>query len=543
MVGSGAWEGTADNPVAPTAMLRNVVPVVFSSLSLSAQVCQTQLMPVPDPQANARVGTAVARDGDTLVAGGPNVDNATGSGGAVYVWRQQGATWGLEQKLATPNQGGPSTVYGRSVAVRGDRMVVGGNPGLNAVWVHRRTGTQWSAGDAIPPSGYTYAINFGHSVAVDGDWIAVGAPQALGAAPVTVRTGAVYVYRDLGGVVVEVDQLRPPSSVATDDIGISLAMRGGVLAVGSATGSQSASTGAGAVFVYRVQGGQMVLETTLQSPAANPGRNSTGAGFGQTVATDGVRIAVADLEETPAPFQTGAVHIWVHQAGSWVLEGSVFGLPNTCGFGSKLAIDGDELVVGQVCGHRVAHVRRVGGQWLTQGITPVQSGGSFQVTSMTMHQQELAIGSWVNPGSLTNAGQVLTYRLGSGSMPYGNGLAGSGGRIPSLFGTGCPRVGQPYSIDLAQGLGGGFALLAFGYQHAQAQVVGGTLWVGSIGGSVGLLLGGGVGQPGAGGFQFPFAVPSPAFVGLRLYCQAGVLDPGAVQGFALSNGLEVVLGN
>lgn len=543
MVGNGAFEGTADNPVAPTAMLRNVVPVVFSSLSLSAQVCQTLLMPVPDPQANARVGTAVARDGDTLVAGGPYVDSATGLGGAVYVWRQMGGLWALEQKLTTPNNGNSSSAYGRAVAIHGDRLVAGGNTGLNRAWIHRRTGSQWSSGDVIVPSGYTYSIGFGQSLAVDGDWIAVGAPQALGAAPVTVRTGAVYVYRDLGGVVVEVDQLRPPSSVTTDDIGITLAMRGGVLAVGAAVGTQSPSTGAGAVFVYRVQNGQMVLEATLQSPAANPGRTTIGASFGQTVATDGVRVAVADIDEQVAPFQTGAVHIWVQQGGSWAHEGSVVGLPSTCGFGSKLAIDGDDLLVGQVCGHRVTHVRRIGGQWLAQGITPVQNGGPFQVTSMTMHQQELTIGSGVNPGSPSNAGQVLTYRLGSGSMPYGNGLAGSGGQVPSLFGTGCPRVGQPYSIDLAQGLGGGFALLAFGYQHAQAQVVGGTLWVGSIGGSVGLLLGGGVGQPGAGGFQFPFAVPSPAFVGLRLYCQAGVLDPGAVQGFALSNGLEVVLGN
>lgn len=524
-------------------MLRIIVAVVFSSLSSSAQVCQTLLMPVPDPQANARVGTTVARDADTLAAGGPYVDTATGLGGAVYVWRDSAGTWLLEQKLTTPNNGTSITAYGRAVAVHGDRLVAGGNTGLNLAWLHRRTGTQWSAGAPIVPSGYTYAIGFGHALAVDGDWIAIGAPQALGAPPVTVRTGAVYVYRDLGGVVVEVDQLRPPSSVSTDDIGISLAMRGGVLAVGSAVGTQSSTTGAGAAFVYRVQGGQVVLEATLQSPATNPGRNSTGAGFGQTVATDGIRIAVADMEEVPAPFQSGAVHIWVHQAGSWVHEGSVVGLPNTCGFGSKLAIDGDELVVGQVCGHRVTHVRRIGGQWLAQGITPVQNGSSFQVTSMTMQQQELTIGSGVNPGSPTDAGQVSTYRLGSGSMPYGAGLAGSGGRIPSLFGTGCPRVAQPYSIDLAQGLGGGFALLAFGYQQAQAPIVGGTLWVGSIGGSVGLLLGGGSGQPGAGGFQFPFAVPSPAFVGLRLYCQAGVLDPGAVQGFALSNGLEVVLGN
>lgn len=523
-------------------MLRAAAPFLLSSVPLLAQVCQTQALAWPDPQQDARVGTSIARHADTLVAGGPYVDLSTGGGGAVYVWRLTNGVWNLEQKVA-PAGLGFASVFGRAVAVHGDRLVAGGNPGLNAVWLFRRSGTQWHSAGQLPPSGYTYAINFGHAVAVDGELLAVGAPQANGAAPLTVRTGAVFLFRDQGGVVTEIGQLQPATLAGTDEFGNSLAMRGGVLAVGSAMGTQLPTTGSGAAFVYRLVNGQAVLEATLQSPAASPGRNSLGATFGQVVATDGLRVAVADVGETVAPFQTGAVHVWLHQGGAWVHEASVVARPNTCGFGSRLAIAGDELIVGQSCGHRVAHFRRIAGSWVEQGISVEQNGSSFQVSGLALEGQELGIGSVVNPGQPGNAGQVLTFRLGSGSMPYGSGLRGSGGVIPVLFGTGCPRVSQAYSMDLSGGLGGSFALLAIGFQPGQTALVGGTLWIGAVGSIGSMTLTGTAGQPGVGGFQFPLAVPSASYVGLRLYAQAGVLDPGAVQGFSLSNGLEVVIGN
>lgn len=515
------------------------VPLLFlCAMPLQAQACQTQAMSWPDPQAGARVGTSLALGGDTMVAGGPMTD----TNGAAYIWRRTAGTWGLEQKLGSPVTGS-STTFGRRVALAGDVALVGGNTGLNRTWLYRRTGSQWALAQTLVPTGYTYVIEYGEALAVEGEWIAVGAPSAQAAPPLTMRTGSVTLYREQAGVFSEVEQLRLPSPVGGEDFGFSLALRAGVLVVGTAIGSQSATTGAGSVWVYRLGQTPAALEATLVSPAANPGRDSRGATFGREVATDGVRIAIADLAESRPNSATGAVHLWVLQAGAWVYEGSVSGRPNTCGFGSKLAIDGDELVVGQSCGHRVSHFRRIGGQWLEQGITPTQNGSAFVLSSLALSGQELALGSVVNPGTPTYVGQVAAYQLGSGSMPYGNGLAGTGGLMPQLFGSGCPRVGQPYSIDLGQGRGGSFALLAIGFSQAQSSLVGGTLWISSLVGSVGLMLDGSVGQAGAGGFQFPFAVPSPAYVGLRFYCQAGVMDPAASQGFALSNALEVVMGH
>lgn len=517
----------------------HVLLAVSLAAPLAAQVCRTHSLNAPDPQAGGRVGTSIGLSGDTIAAGGPQVDIGIGLSGAVYVWRLAGTDWLLEQKIQSTafNQ-----VFGRALALHGDRLVIGGNFGSNSVWLYRRTGTLWASAGMLSFSGYSYAINFGYAVATEGEWIAVGAPQALGAPPLTVRTGAVHLFRDQGGVVSEVAQLRPATLAGQDDVGVALAMRGSVLVVGTAVGSSAASAGQGRAIVYRIVANVPVLEAELSPIATTPGYNSSGATFGQVVATDGTRIAVGDIAATESG-AFGRVDVWVHQAGAWVHEGFVSGLPGSCGFGDRIAIEGDELIVGQSCGDRVHHFRRVGGTWVRQHATPSQAGGTFRPQAFALENGVLAIGSPLHPAPLANAGRVGVYELGSGSMPYGAGLAGGGGFVPELAGVGCPRIGLPYSVRLTGGLGGSIAVLAFGDAPAVIGVFGGFLWTAPIVLTVGVGLGGSPGIAGDGSFQLPFALTSPALVGLRVCCQAGVLDPAAPQSFALSNGLEIVVGS
>lgn len=515
-----------------------VLPLLLACAS--AQVCRTHLLIAPDPQAGARVGRSIALAGDTIVAGGPYTDNAAGLGGAVYVWRQQAGAWAVEQKIGAPPNQGITYLFGRVVAAHGDRLAIACNPGLNAVWLYRRTGTQWTSGGQLVGSGYLYAANYGEALAVDGEWIAVGAPQAPGAPPLTVRTGAVYLWRDQGGTPVEVAQLRPPTSVLQDEVGMALAMRGGLLVVGSAMGNSAATAGPGAVFVYRIVNDQPVLEATLVSPSASPGSNSLGATFGRAVATDGVRIAVADMSEY-VPGGTGAAYVFVQQGGTWVVEGAVTSAAG-CGFGERLAIEGDELLVSQACGDRIHHVRRVGGAWVRQWATPSHPAGTFRVAGMELAGGIAVLGSDQNPAPLANAGQVAVHELGAGSVPYGFGLAGSGGFVPTLQGSGCPRVGQPYALELTRALGGSVAVLIAGAAPLQGSWSGGMLWTAPLVETWFLPLGGAPGAAGEGSFVLPLVVPSAAALGASLCFQAIVFDPALAQQLSFSNGIEGVLG-
>jgi hypothetical protein len=49
-------------------------------------------------------------------------------------------------------------------------------------------------------------------------------------------------------------------------------------------------------------------------------------------------------------------------------------------------------------------------------------------------------------------------------------------------------------------------------------------------------------NPGVGSFGLPIFVTDPAVTGLVIFLQAGFVDPGAVQGFSLTNGLKLIIG-
>jgi len=524
-----------------------LVVAALLTVPAGAQICRLQELTWPDPQADARVGGSVALHGDTLAAGGIQVDMATSPGGAVYVWRQQGGTWALEQKIPSPAPTGFNTTFGRHLALAGDRLVVSANPTANTVWLLRRSGTQWTSSGELAGATAQYAAYYGHAIANDGEWIAVGAPQTW-VPPSVVRTGAVSLFRDQGGVVTEVAVLQPPWAALHDEIGIALAMRGGVLVVGTAVGNSSASASLGRAVVYRIVSDQPVLEQELPVVSASPGYQSsaligTGATFGQVVATDGVRIAVGDRLAVQGSSSVGRVDIWVHQNGSWVHEGFVIAPPNAQGFLDRLALEGDDLVVTQTGGDRVHHFRRVGGVWTTQHVTPVMPSSVFRTAGIAMEGGLLALGSALSLAPLANAGRVAVHELGAGSWPYGAGIAGSGGLVPKLAGNGRPRIGQPFSIDLTNGLGGAVAVLGAGSTPWQTSMLGGFVWFTPIVATAVLPLSGSSGVAGDGAFQFTLSLPSPSLVGASACFQAAVLDPATPQGVAWSNAVEVVVGS
>ena len=127
---------------------------------------------------------------------------------------------------------------------------------------------------------------------------------------------------------------------------------------------------------------------------------------------------------------------------------------------------------------------------------------------------------------------------------YGSGTAGTGGVVPVLASSGgAPREGNPdYAYELSAGVGGGAAFLAVAFGQGLLPILGGTILldVTSIKLTVPLALGGAPGAPGAGAASYPLPVPIDApLLGLTVYNQFLVLDPGAPAGFAMSQGTSI----
>jgi hypothetical protein len=122
-------------------------------------------------------------DGNYIVIGAPN-DNIGGNvnQGSAYIFYYNGSSWVFQAKL-TASLGGSEDLFGSSVAISGDYVVVGApNDDIGiysdqgSAYVFKRTGTSWTqVANPTSSTGNDYE-NFGYSVAIDGDWIAIGAP-------------------------------------------------------------------------------------------------------------------------------------------------------------------------------------------------------------------------------------------------------------------------------------------------------------------------------------------------------------------------------
>jgi hypothetical protein len=140
-------------------------------------------------------------------------------------------------------------------------------------------------------------------------------------------------------------------------------------------------------------------------------------------------------------------------------------------------------------------------------------------------------------GPVANQWRTRATRFGFESINYGDGLAGTSG-VPSLRTAGRPVIGQTLGVEV--GNSGGLAIapgaLLLGFQTAAIPSFGGTILVDAQASS-----GVAVATPFT---TVPVAIPNdPGLTGVAIFMQAGQFDPAAVQGIAMSRGLEVVFGS
>ncbi|ACY13502.1 cadherin-like beta sandwich domain-containing protein [Haliangium ochraceum] len=351
-------------------------------------------------------GHRVAVSGDTLVVGayaedsgargadGDQGDDSAVDSGAVYVFRQTEAGWGQEAYLKASNTDAGDR-FGYSVAVSGDTLVVGaiwedsgasgvgGNQDDNsavdsgAVYVFRRTGTEWAQEAYVKASNTDANDWFGYSGTLADDTFAVGAVlEASGGTGVdgdqddnsVSESGAVYVFRRTGTGWAQEAYLKASNTDAGDWLGYRIELSGDALAVGAihedsgATGvggdqdDNSAPEG-GAVYVYRRTGIGWEQEAYVKA-------SNTGAGdrLGYSVAMSGDILAVGAINEDSGAggvggdqsdnsvSDSGAVYVFrrIGTGSEWAQEAYVKASnPGTEDrFGWSVAASGDALAVG-----------------------------------------------------------------------------------------------------------------------------------------------------------------------------------------------------
>jgi hypothetical protein len=298
-----------------------------------------------------------------------------------------------QQAYVKASNTGATDLFGWTVAVSGDTMVVGaanedsnamgvnGNqsdessPSAGAAYVFVRVGGTWVQQAYLKASNTRLLSAFGSSVAISGDTIVVGAygEDNDGRGVNTVQdnfglsdSGAAYVFVRTGTVWKQQAYLKASNSDALDAFGWSVAISGDTIVVGayneasSATGvngnqANNSASASGAAYVFARNGTNWTQQAYLK--ASNTETNDN---FGYTVAISGNTIVVGALYEDSSATgvngnqsgnigtNSGAAYVFVRNGTNWTqqayLKSSNAGVDDR--FGISVGVSGDTTIVG-----------------------------------------------------------------------------------------------------------------------------------------------------------------------------------------------------
>ena len=160
-------------------------------------IAQSAYFKSSNPVTEDYFGYSVAVSGETVVVGVPYA--TANNTGAVHVFTRTGGVWTQQASLAAGNPG-PDDLFGYSVGISGDTLVVGalsedsstagvnGIPNENAsnsgaAYVFTRSAGIWSQQGFLKAGNPGAGDQFGESVAVSGDTVVVGAKNEDSSTP------------------------------------------------------------------------------------------------------------------------------------------------------------------------------------------------------------------------------------------------------------------------------------------------------------------------------------------------------------------------
>jgi hypothetical protein len=313
--------------------------------------------------------TLTRKDGQAALRyTGLNARDATGrelqswlelSGKRLLLWVEDGGAnypvavdpW-IQQAKLTASDGATHDFFGWTVAVSGSTAVIGSpGPGFTtttyagAVYVFAKSGGIWSQQAELTASDAAASERFGWSVAVDENTstVVVGAPNH------TVGShhgrGAAYVFVKSGGTWKQQAELTASDGAAGNHFGISVAVSGSTIVVGSPSQRVGSNLAQGAAYVFVKSGGtwKQQAELTSSDGAANDH-------FGTSVAVDESTAALvgAHHHTVGSNASQGAAYAFVNSGGTWSQQAELTSSDGAADnyFGCSVAISGSTAVVG-----------------------------------------------------------------------------------------------------------------------------------------------------------------------------------------------------
>ena len=249
-------------------------------------------------------GQSVAISGDTIVVGATYDDDNDNNSGSVYIYKLMQGIW-QETKLL-PSDGTGSDSFGHSVAISGDTVVVGtplnddhGSQSGSA-YIYRFDGSNWIETKLTASDG-TEGDEFGQSVATSGDTVVVGAYH-----PYDNEQGNAYIYQFDGSNWIET-KLLPSDGASYDYFGNSVSISGdGTTALVGAISSDANGINSGSAYIYELVG-NVWQETKL---LAGGGGGGDEFGCSVSISGDGTTALVGAIGNDENGAYSGSAYIY-----------------------------------------------------------------------------------------------------------------------------------------------------------------------------------------------------------------------------------------
>ena len=265
-----------------------------------------------DGAADDYFGYSVAVSGDRIVVGAYLDDDSGTSSGSAYLFESDGAGgWSQTKLLAADGAAGRG--FGSSVAIAGDRIVVGASgdddngSGSGSAYVFEPDGAGgWSqtkllASDGAGSGDFDIGDRFGSSVAIAGDRVVVG---AFGDNDNGRDSGSAYVFEADGAGGWSETKLLASDGAVSHFFGESVAIAGDRIVVGAPFADDNGSN-SGSAYVFEPDGAGGWSETKLLA--------SDGAAsdiFGYSVAISGDRVVIGAPLDDDNGSDSGSAYVF-----------------------------------------------------------------------------------------------------------------------------------------------------------------------------------------------------------------------------------------
>lgn len=274
---------------------------------------QSNVFTSPDAAAGDSFGFSIALSSNVLVVGAPLGAVFGIQTGAVYVFNKTvDGRWVESARFGSPD-GGAFDIFGFSVAIDGDRIVVGaiqaGDERQGAALVYERDGVTWRLEATLLPSDGMSGAKFGSAVASFGSKVLVGAMSDSHLVP---AAGSAYVFEKDAQGWSEKIKLLPDDSARSDFWGYSVALSQDTAVVGSYLKKDMSRAAVGAAYVFRNVGLKWVQQEKIVPSDAAPGD-----AFGMSISLRGNVMAIGSPRNDDAAPNGGAVYVFQQDEFRW----------------------------------------------------------------------------------------------------------------------------------------------------------------------------------------------------------------------------------